>query len=57
MKDFSTKLETTDRTFAPLKFQVTTKRQSIERDQSEMERFREEVVKLDRQIGELMKHR
>jgi len=57
MRDLAGRLDQTNRTLSSLKSQVTAKKQSISRDQNEMETYQEDVVKLDRQIGELMKRR
>ncbi len=57
MRILMTTIDQTGRSVSDLKNQITTKKQSIERDQSEMNKYQEEVVRLDREIGELMKRR
>lgn len=57
MRLLTTTMDQTNRGLNDLKGQITTKKQSIERDQVEMEKYQEEVVRLDREIGELMKQR
>jgi len=50
-------MEMTNRALSDLKAKITGKKQSIGRDQTEMEKFQNEVVRLDREIGELMRNR
>ena len=57
LRELSGRLDATNQTLESLRSQTTVKKQNIQRDQSEMERYQEEVVRLDRQIGELMKRR
>lgn len=57
MRLLMTNMEQTTRATNDLKNLITSKKQSIERDQAEMDRYQEEVVRLDREIGELMKQR
>ena len=57
MRQLMTAMDATNRSLLDLKNQVTTKKQGIERDQNEMNKFQDEVVRLDREIGELMKQR
>ncbi len=57
MRQLATNMDATGRNMADLRTQITGKKQSIERDQNEMNKFQEEVVRLDREIGELMKQR
>jgi chromosome segregation ATPase len=57
LRDLSGRLEATNQSLSSLRSQATTKKQSIQKDQSEMESYQDEVVRLDRQIGELMKRR
>lgn len=57
MKLLMTNMDGTNRAINDLKSQVMGKKQNIERDQAEMERYQGEVVRLDREIGELMKKR
>jgi chromosome segregation ATPase len=57
MRLLMTNMDQTNRGLNDLKGQITMKKQSIERDQLEMEKYQEEVVRLDREIGELMKQR
>jgi chromosome segregation ATPase len=57
LRELSGRLDASNQALSSLRSQATLKKQSIERDQSEMERYQEEVVRLDRQIGELMKRR
>ncbi len=57
MRLLMTNMDQTNRSINDLKNQITGKKQSIERDQGEMEKYQEEVVRLDREIGELMKQR
>ena len=57
MRALATKMDATSRALTNLKTQVATKKQNIDRDQADMQEFQESVVKLDREIGELMKRR
>jgi len=57
MRQLTTNMDQTNRGLNDLKSQIVGKKQGIERDQAEMEKFQEEVVRLDREIGELMKQR
>ncbi len=57
MRQLSANMDATNRALADLRTQITGKKQSIERDQGEMEKYQSEVVRLDREIGELMKRR
>ncbi|MDG6981641.1 MAG: hypothetical protein JRN51_11100 [Nitrososphaerota archaeon] len=57
MRILASSMDTTNRGLADLKNQITSKKQGIERDQAEMDRFQSEVVRLDREIGELMRNR
>ena len=57
MRLLTSNIDATNRAVADLKNQITGKKQSIERDQGEMDRYQNEVVRLDREIGELMRNR
>jgi chromosome segregation ATPase len=57
MRVLMANMDGTTRSINDLKTQITGKKQGIDRDQNEMEKFQEEVVRLDREIGELMKRR
>lgn len=57
MRQLATNMDATNRTVATLRSQVASKKQSIERDQLEMTKFQDDVVRLDHEIGELMKRR
>ena len=57
MRQLTTRMDATNRSLTNLKTQVASKKQSIDRDQAEMVDFQESVVRLDREIGELMKRR
>ena len=50
-------MDSMNRALADLRTQITGKKQAIERDQAEMAKYQDEVVRLDREIGELMKRR
>ena len=50
-------MDANNKAMGDLRSQITGKKQSIERDQGEMEKYQNEVVKLDREIGELMRKR
>jgi len=57
LRQLATSMDSTNRALADLRTQITGKRQAIERDQAEMAKYQDEVVRLDREIGELMKRR
>ena len=57
MRQLALTMDSTNRGLIDLKAQITGKKQAIERDQSEMAKYQDEVVKLDQEIGELMKRR
>ena len=57
MRALTTTIEATNRSLGDLKSQILGKKQAIERDQTEMDKFQNEVVRLDREIGELMRNR
>jgi len=57
LRQLATSMDSTNRVLADLRTQVTGKKQAIERDQAEMAKYQDEVVRLDREIGELMKRR
>jgi chromosome segregation ATPase len=57
MRILTTTMDQANRGLNDLKNQIAIKKQSIQRDQVEMEKYQEEVVRLDREIGELMKQR
>jgi chromosome segregation ATPase len=57
MRQLTATMDATNRAMAELKAQIAGKRQGVERDQIEMEKYQNEVVRLDREIGELMKQR
>ena len=57
LRQLATSMDSTSRAIADLRSQITGKKQAIERDQAEMAKYQDEVVKLDREIGELMKRR
>ena len=57
MRALNATIDATNRSLTDLKAQVMAKKQAIERDQAEMDKFQNEVVRLDREIGELMRNR
>jgi chromosome segregation ATPase len=57
LRQLATSMDSTNRALADLRTQITGRRQAIERDQAEMAKYQDEVVRLDREIGELMKRR
>ena len=57
MRTLTATIDSTNRALADLKAQITGKKQAIERDQVEMEKYQNEVVRLDQEIGELMRNR
>ena len=57
MRALMTTIDQSGRSISDLRNQMAGKKQSIERDQGEMEKYQSEVVRLDREIGELMKRR
>jgi len=57
LKQLAASMDSTNRALADLRTQITGKKQAIERDQAEMAKYQDEVVRLDREIGELMKRR
>jgi len=57
LRQLATSMDSTNRALADLRTQISGKKQAIERDQVEMAKYQDEVVRLDREIGELMKRR
>ena len=57
LRALTASIEANNRTLTDLKSQIMGKKQSIERDQAEMDKYQNEVVRLDREIGELMRNR
>lgn len=57
MRALGTSIDASNRALTDLKAQIVGKKQSIERDQAEMDKYQNEVVRLDREIGELMRNR
>ena len=57
MRALAATIETTNRSLNDLKAQITGKKQSIERDQTEMVKFQNVVVRFDGEIGVLMMNR
>jgi len=57
LRQLTTSMDSTNHALADLRTQITGKKQAIERDQAEMAKYQDEVVRLDREIGELMKRR
>ena len=57
LRQLSTSMDSMNRALADLRTQISGKKQAIERDQAEMAKYQDEVVRLDREIGELMKRR
>ena len=57
LRQLANSMDTTNRALADLKTQIAGKKQSIEKDQAEMAKYQDEVVRLDREIGELMRRR
>jgi chromosome segregation ATPase len=57
LRQLATTMDSTNRALVDLRTQITGKKQAIEKDQAEMAKYQDEVVRLDREIGELMKRR
>ena len=57
MRQLATTMDSANRSLIDLKAQIAGKKQAIERDQAEMAKYQDEVVRLDQEIGELMKRR
>jgi chromosome segregation ATPase len=57
MRQLATSMDATNRAIVDLRAQIAGKKQAIGRDQEEMVKYQNEVLRLDHEIGELMKNR